>query len=190
MIMNENIKTGLMVFIAALLVVNTVLLVTNDGGTYANPTEAKASFERSADGVKSTARTAKTEAASAADVASIDPLKSASVKPAVAITAMSFGETSHDFGNVNQDTENKKIFTFTNTGTEPLIIENAKGSCGCTVPKYPKEPIVPGATGEIEVVYKPGKQKNKQSKTVTITANTEPAKTVLTISADVAEVAS
>jgi hypothetical protein len=103
---------------------------------------------------------------------------------------MSFGSNSHDFGSIGQDTDNKKIFTFTNTGSEPLIIENAKGSCGCTVPKYPKEPIVPGGTGEIEVVYKPGKQKNKQTKNITITANTSPSNTVLTITADVQEVAS
>ena len=95
---------------------------------------------------------------------------------------------AHDFGKINQDTENKKIFTFTNTGTEPLVISNAVGSCGCTVPSYPKEPIAPGKTGEIEVVYKPGKQKGVQSKTVTITANTEPKTTRLSISADVQEI--
>ena len=117
----------------------------------------------------------------------IDPMATKSDKPAGPSTVMSFGETSHDFGSILQDSENTKVFTFTNTGSEPLIIENAKGSCGCTVPKYPKEPIPPGETGEIEVVYKPGKQKNKQTKNVTITANTEPAKTILTITADVQE---
>ena len=79
----------------------------------------------------------------------------------------------------------KKIFKFTNTGSEPLIIEDAKGSCGCTVPVYPKEPIKPGETGEIEVEYSPGKQQGAQSKTVTITANTDPITTTLNISANV-----
>ncbi len=181
--MSESLKNGLMVFIAALLVVNTVLLVKNGSSSYADPSSAKASFERAANN-NSTAITAKTPT----DMSSVDPLKSASTKPAGPITAMNFDESKHDFGNVLQDSENTKIFTFTNTGNEPLVIENAKGSCGCTVPQYPKEPIAPGETGEIKVVYKPGKQKSKQSKTVTITANTEPSTTILTISADVQEV--
>lgn len=181
--MSETLKNGLMVFIAALLVVNTVLLVRNGSSSYVDPTVAKASFERAASN-NSTALANK----KAADVASIDPLKSASSKPAGPITTIDFKESTHDFGNILQDSENTKIFTFTNTGTEPLVIESAKGSCGCTVPQYPKEPIAPGGTGEIKVVYKPGKQKNKQNKQVTITANTEPSSTILTILADVAEV--
>ncbi len=103
-------------------------------------------------------------------------------------TTISFAESEHNFGSVNQDSENKHVFKFTNTGTEPLIITNAKGSCGCTVPTYPKEPIAPGATGDIEVVYKPGKQKGSQTKTVTVTANTEPSNTVVYIKADVQEI--
>lgn len=181
--MSESLKNGLMVFIAALLVVNTVLLVKNGSSSYADPTSAKATFERAASN-SSTALANK----KAADVASIDPLKSASTKPAGPITAIDFNENSYDFGNILQDSENTKVFTFTNTGTQPLIIESAKGSCGCTVPQYPKEPVAPGETGEIKVVYKPGKQKNKQNKTVTIVANTEPSSTVLTIMADVQEV--
>lgn len=108
-------------------------------------------------------------------------------KPLGPPTSVAFAEMSHDFGAIKQDTENEKIFMFTNTGDNPLIIENARGSCGCTVPEWPREPIAPGATGEIRVVYKPGKQKGKQAKTVTITANTEPRDTRLTISAEVAE---
>ena len=68
-----------------------------------------------------------------------------------------------------------------------MIIQDAKGSCGCTVPKYPKNPVAPGETGEIEVVYKPGTQKGNQMKTVTLVANTEPSQTVLKISASVEE---
>ena len=80
------------------------------------------------------------------------------------------------------------MFKFTNTGTEPLLITNARGSCGCTVPQYPTEPIAPGATSEIKVVYKPGKQKGNQTKYVTVTANTEPAQSRLQITANVEEV--
>lgn len=108
-------------------------------------------------------------------------------KPLGPPTSVKFAEMAHDFGAIEQDSENEKIFTFTNTGKNPLIIDNARGSCGCTVPEWPREPIAPGETGEIRVVYKPGKQKGKQAKTVTITANTEPRDTRLTISAEVAE---
>lgn len=180
--MSENLKNGLLVFVAALLVVNTVLLINNGSTSYVDPKEAKTTFQRTADVAKSDPAPTQT------DISAADPMAKASDKPAGPKTEISFQETNHDFGTINQDTENKKVFTFTNTGSEPLVIENAKGSCGCTVPKYPKEPIVPGGTGEIEVVYKPGKQKNKQTKNVTITANTEPSKTILTISADVKEV--
>ena len=102
-------------------------------------------------------------------------------------TTIAFSNDSHDFGNIEQDTENKYSFTFTNTGLEPLIIKNARGSCGCTVPNYPKDPIMPGKTGQIDVVYKPAKQKGNQTKTVTVSANTEPENTILKISANVNE---
>jgi hypothetical protein len=108
-------------------------------------------------------------------------------KPAGPKTSVSFKNMEHDFGNISQGSTNDYVFTFTNTGKEPLIISNAKGSCGCTVPRWPKEPIAPGETGEIEIVYKPGKQKNQQTKSITVTANTEPEKTVLKIKANVLE---
>ena len=100
-------------------------------------------------------------------------------------TSMVFNEDVHDFGSVDIETENKHSFVFTNLGKEPLQISNAKGSCGCTVPNWPREPIMPGQSGEIEVVYRPNKgQAGKaQNKTVSVTANTEPAITVLNIKA-------
>lgn len=103
-------------------------------------------------------------------------------------TTIVFGKYDHDFGNIKQDSENKHTFTFTNTGNQPLIIESANGSCGCTVPNYPKEPIPPGGTGNIDVEYKPGKQENAQTKTVTVIANTEPKETTLRITANVQKV--
>ena len=116
-----------------------------------------------------------------------DPVKEQ--KPTGPITSLSFAKESFDFGNIKQNsTDNKHKFKFTNTGTNPLVVENAKGSCGCTVPQWPKEPIPPGGTGEIVVEYKPGKQKGSQRKTVTVTANTEPRDTRITISAVVEEV--
>ncbi len=98
-------------------------------------------------------------------------------------TTIQFEKTEHDFGKIKQGDEAETKFKFTNTGKEPLIIENAQGSCGCTVPSYPKEPIAPGATGEILVKFNSAGKSNAQQKTVTLTANTEPIQTTLTIKA-------
>jgi len=134
------------------------------------------------------ASTAKTDPATAATT-SFDPLaKTGEVVDNSPKTTINFAQYEHDFGNIKQDSENKYVFTFTNTGTEPLIIEQANGSCGCTVPNYPKAPIPPGGTGDIEVEYKPGKQENAQTKTVTVIANTEPKETTLRIKANVQKV--
>ena len=101
-------------------------------------------------------------------------------------TNIKFETDLHEFGNVDVNSENKYSFTFKNSGNEPLKISNAKGSCGCTVPNWPKEPILPGEGGEIEVVFRPSKGQagSKQTKTVTVSANTSPSEnTILKISA-------
>ncbi len=100
-------------------------------------------------------------------------------------TVMSFGSLEHDYGIIDAGEKVNHKYKFTNTGKEPLIISNAKGSCGCTVPNWPKEPIPPGGTGEIDVVFDSKGKKGKQSKRVTITANTSPAQTFLTIKGEV-----
>lgn len=100
-------------------------------------------------------------------------------------TTMSFEETEWDFGKITDGDKVQHVFKFTNTGDEPLTISNAKGSCGCTVPKWPKEPIAPGATGEINVEFNSKKKPGMQTKRVTITANTEPPQSYLNIKADV-----
>ena len=105
--------------------------------------------------------------------------------PAGPTTSITFAENAHDFGTIDEGDAVTHIFTFTNTGDNPLILSKCKGSCGCTVPQCPKDPIAPGATGEIEVKFNSKGKKNKQTKTVTITANTVPETTRLTISADV-----
>ncbi len=66
---------------------------------------------------------------------------------------MSFDKETHDYGEITTSDDGNCIFTFTNTGNAPLIISNAKGSCNCTVPSWPKEPIAPGESGEIKVHY-------------------------------------
>lgn len=113
------------------------------------------------------------------------PQPTAPPAPSGPPTTISFKKMEHNFGNIKQNTENPYEFVFTNTGKNPLVITDAKGSCGCTVPEYPKEPIAPGATGKIRVVYSPGEQEGEQTKNVTITANTEPQQTIITIKANV-----
>lgn len=99
--------------------------------------------------------------------------------------AFTFEKTEHDFGKITQDHPVEYTFKFTNTGTEPLIISDARGSCGCTVPQYSKEPIAVGATGEIQVSFDPKGKTGVQRKTVTITANTNPARTTLNVVSEV-----
>ncbi len=81
-----------------------------------------------------------------------------------------FDKETHDYGTVKYGGDGTCVFTFTNTGDAPLIISNAKGSCGCTVPSWPKEPIAPGETGEIKVKYDT-KRQGAIAKSVTITSN-------------------
>ena len=66
-------------------------------------------------------------------------------------TTIEFKETTFEFGEIEQGEKVSYAYKFTNTGSEPLVIKNAKGSCGCTVPKWPKEPIAPGESGELLV---------------------------------------
>ncbi|MAN59989.1 MAG: hypothetical protein CMC08_09170 [Flavobacteriaceae bacterium] len=95
---------------------------------------------------------------------------------------MQFEETSYDFGTIEAGSNVEHKFKFTNTGEAPLVIVDAKSSCGCTVPEKPTGPIAPGETGELLVKYN-GSGKNQVTKTVTITANTEKGKETLTIKA-------
>ena len=104
------------------------------------------------------------------------------------ITSMSFDKLEHDFGKVKADTDNKTVFYVTNTGKKPLIIEGVSASCGCTTPTKPEQAIQPGKKDKIEVVFhpKPGQLK-EQSKTVTVTANTDPKMVVLNVKSFVEE---
>jgi hypothetical protein len=83
---------------------------------------------------------------------------------------IAFKKDVHDFGKIKQYGNATTEFVFTNTGNAPLIISNAKGSCGCTVPTWPREPIAPGATAVIKVKYD-SKRVGPINKSVTITSN-------------------
>ena len=79
-------------------------------------------------------------------------------------------KTVHDYGTIKQGADGGCEFKFTNSGKEPLIISNCQGSCGCTVPSCPKEPILPGKTAVIKVHYDT-KRVGPIAKTVTIQSN-------------------
>ena len=83
------------------------------------------------------------------------------------------------------ETENKYSFEFVNTGTEPLSITNAKGSCGCTVPVWPKEPIKPGDSAEVLANFNTTGKPNRQAKTLTLFTNTAKGREVLRLKGSV-----
>ncbi len=82
-------------------------------------------------------------------------------------------KTEHDFGTINQGDKVETVFKFTNVGKGSLVITKARSSCGCTVPTWPTEAVKPGESSEIKVVFNSSGKKNKVTKVVTLTTNTE-----------------
>ena len=101
---------------------------------------------------------------------------------AKAVPVMTFEKSEHDFGTIEQGTAQETAFKFTNTGNAPLIITDAKSSCGCTVPNPPKQAIAPGESSELMVKFN-GAGQNQITKTITVTANTEKGSELLRIKA-------
>lgn len=99
--------------------------------------------------------------------------------------SIKFAEEEFDFGTVNQNDIVEHTYNFTNTGDVPLIIENATASCGCTVPDWPKEPIAPGASSQINVKFDSKGKQGQQNKQITIRANTNPNFTKVTLKGNV-----
>ena len=181
--MKDKILIGAVVVIGLLTVFNTYSIVSNDSG--GSSSKSKVAANRFENGKETTPAKNVNENQAKPN---FDPInEQEKSKPSGPKTSIKFAKMEHDFGNIAQGSTNEYIFKFTNTGKEPLIISNAKGSCGCTVPKWPKEPVAPGASAEIQIVYKPGQQKNQQTKSITVTANTEPDDTILKVSANVIE---
>jgi hypothetical protein len=91
------------------------------------------------------------------------------------MTSMEISPKEHDFGRIPKETPVSTVFTITNTGDKPLIIQDAQASCGCTVPKKPEQPIPPGESDEMEVTFtsKPNQAGQTISKNITLTANIE-----------------
>lgn len=84
---------------------------------------------------------------------------------------ISFKETNHDFGNIQFKGNGSYEFVFVNTGNEPLILTQPKSSCGCTVPEWPRQPILPGESNVIRVTYKNTDRPGSFNKYVTIFSN-------------------
>ncbi|MCB0396081.1 MAG: DUF1573 domain-containing protein [Flavobacteriales bacterium] len=101
------------------------------------------------------------------------------------LPTLTLDEPEYDFGTISQGEKVEKSFTFKNTGKSDLIISNATGSCGCTVPTWPSAPIKPGETGVIEVVFNSEGKSGHQEKTVTVMANTQPNRSTIKIYGEV-----
>ena len=101
------------------------------------------------------------------------------------LTTIKFDRLTHDFGRINEGKKVRTKFTFTNTGNVGLIISHAQGSCGCTVPTWPQQPVKPGESGEIDVEFDSNGKHGETEKTVTVVANTNPPSTILTIKSTV-----
>ena len=102
-----------------------------------------------------------------------------------ALPTIAFAEEFHDFGEVQEGEVVEHTFTFTNEGEGPLIISNAQGSCGCTVPDWPRQPIAPGQKGQIKVSFNSTGRAGRQDKRVTLTTNAVPQSQVLNITSNV-----
>lgn len=176
---SKKIGLGVLAVVAGLFIANTMGLFSGMGGATTAQEEARQSIATTT-GVNNNSVTP-----GDAGVTKPGDAAAAPAAPAGPTTSLEFTETEFDFGTINAGEKVNHTYKFKNTGSEPLIISNAKGSCGCTVPSWPKEPIPVGGTGEIAVQFDSKGKKNKQSKRVTITANTDPAQSFLTIKGDV-----
>ncbi len=96
---------------------------------------------------------------------------------------ITFEKNTHDFGDIVQGDKVEKVFFFTNTGKEALIITNIQISCGCTTPEWPRDPIPPGGKGQISIGFNSAGKMGKQNKVLPIISNavnTEEAKITFT----------
>ncbi|MEQ8927797.1 MAG: DUF1573 domain-containing protein [Fulvivirga sp.] len=84
---------------------------------------------------------------------------------------ITFQEEQFDFGDIHQGDRVEHVFAFENTGTEPLIITNVQTTCGCTAPNWPRDPVAPGQTSEIKVVFNSTGKMGRQHKVITVVSN-------------------
>jgi hypothetical protein len=109
-----------------------------------------------------------------------------SAKSQVATTKLQFSATEHDFGTFKEEAGRQTFdFIITNTGTEPLVIQNVVASCGCTTPEWTKAPIPAGAKGKVTAIYDPANRPGQFNKTLSVYTNTKPEVSVLVIKGEV-----
>lgn len=116
-----------------------------------------------------------------------NPISADGLKDTVNVAVASFDEVFHDFGDIAGNAVVNHTFTFTNTGKIPLIIQDATSTCGCTVPKVPKEPFMPNEKGTLEVKFSAEGKTGNQRKPITVFTNGYPAVYTLYISANILE---
>lgn len=95
-----------------------------------------------------------------------------------------FAKDTHDFGKIEQGKPVTHVFEFKNTGTDPVVINDAQASCGCTKPNWTREPIMPGKTGSVSATFNAAAA-GQFTKTVTVTSNAEAGQTVLYLKGEV-----
>jgi hypothetical protein len=100
-------------------------------------------------------------------------------KPEGPAPVAAFAKLEHDFGTINEGQVVEYTFSVKNTGAAPMVIQDAKPSCGCTVPDWTKQPIPPGGTGFVKAKFDSNGKPGIQNKTITVMANTYPKQTVL-----------
>lgn len=105
------------------------------------------------------------------------------------VAKIEFKTDTIDYGTIEKGSDGVRVFEFTNTGTAPLIVSDVKSTCGCTVPKKPDAPIMPGQTGEISVKYDTNRV-NPIRKTITVTSNADTPTVALKIKGEVIDPAS
>jgi hypothetical protein len=109
-----------------------------------------------------------------------------SLNAQLAVTKLQVSATEHDFGTFKEEGGRQTFdFIVTNTGTEPLVIQNVQASCGCTTPEWTKQPIPAGAKGKVTAIYDPKDRPGQFNKTLSVYANTKPEVTVLVIKGEV-----
>ena len=106
-----------------------------------------------------------------------NPVSANEPQDTVNIAKISFEETVFDFGEVDEGEIVNHVYRFTNTGKVPLAISSARSTCGCTVPEWPRSAIPPGGKGEITVRFNTQNKNDRQSKPITVVANTYPSAT-------------
>ncbi len=117
---------------------------------------------------------------------SLEVVDSAVVAPGEA-AVINFENGNFNFGKITQGEKVSYSYKFKNVGTSPLIILDATATCGCTVPEVPKEPIKPGAEGEIKVVFDSNGKSGMQDKVITVTSNAQPQTATLHLTGEIIE---